>query len=1200
MSSPFITIITIIASSPSSFSSSSSLLLIRPITRTRTRTINTTTTRLWSSYTPTTTSLITQRRFSSSSSSSSSSSFSPPQNPTPTPTPTHTPLIIGIRREDARRTWERRAPLTPDDVRRILELNHAPTLLPFPIQIHIQPSRKRIFKDREYMDAGAVVKEDLSEAHVVVGIKEVALGEVGVGDGVGVGVGGNRKVERTYMMFSHTAKGQEYNMPLLDMFLGEVYDSPSSSSSLTPSSSSLSSPPLSSSHLPTLIDYELLTDTKGGKRSLAFGYHAGIAGTLLTLHTLGEYFLREGGVRTPWVWVPLTFLGGGGRGIGRGGGRGGGLGRYGPCVIGVTGSGNVSQGVLSLLRELPHEFMSVDEVVEKGNEGGMKLKLELDRVYIVHIKPEDYISKFTPTYDRTLYHTSSSLFTSVLGKRIAPYLTVLVNGAAWGEGYPRVMTCRDLEGLRGGTGRGWGREEREEGKGRLVVVGDISCDLYGGLEFVTHATTLDKPFYKLELDQRREQRQERQEHHHQEPQQHQEPQHREHHHKHQPLYIQSVDILPASLPLDSSVHFSNGLRRYLWGVVRRGKREFGSLASSNSNSNSTFPSPSPSGISTNPTTLTPPGITTTTTTTTTTESQNQNQNGIKETKPKTKPKPKKILILGTGMVAAPAVRWIVRRMGMGVGVGVGKGGVVFKQIDIDFGKRKGKGKGGELEELVRDVDVVISLLPSPLHPPLASLCITHHTHLVTASYISPEMRLLDTEAQAKGVLLLNEIGLDPGVDHVGAVEMVERVRGGGKGNKVIKSFVSFCGGLPEPLLVQGNGYGHEHGLGHGYGYPPAGPLNYKFSWSPRGVLTAALNGARYVLGGEEVEVRPGVSPGVNPELRNLRGMLEGLPNRDSVGYIGMYGLGELGNGKGHGELRTILRGTLRYKGFSSLLDEFRKEGFLDVDRDDNDPLARPLAWLLSAKTGTPPPPPPSSSTSPSTSSSTSPWIGLPPLPSSPSTTQTTQTTSTSSPQTTSTSSTSTTQMQMTPLDLFTLLLSHKLQYGDGERDMVVLVHEVVTRDVDTRDGDGDKEGYIPEEIHTSSLVIYGTNPNPNPNPPHNYYYESAMARSVGIPVAIAALAVLDGTYTYPRIPLRGVHGPTHVSIRERVLEGMREAGIGMREGVRRVWVRREGEGVKREGGEGERGKGGLEYALIRARREQRGKERREERGREVM
>ncbi|KAJ3978699.1 hypothetical protein F5890DRAFT_1559840 [Lentinula detonsa] len=1011
MPSPFIT--RVIISSSLLSSSSSSSLLIRPITRN--------TTRLWSSYTSytrtpttTTTSLITQRRFSSSPSFSSSSS--PPQNPypdpnptssptptspTPTPTPTsptptHTPLIIGIRREDARRTWERRAPLTPDDVRRILgdgekgyrrflgrgergeqgggggggggeqggggererepdrdrerepdrELDHAPTLLPFPIQIHIQPSRKRIFKDREYREAGAVVREDLSDAHVVVGIKEVGLGEgvregegggvreegegegegvreegvmregvgmpgveVGVGVGVGVGAregegegeGVNRKVERTYMMFSHTAKGQEYNMPLLDMFLGEVYDSSSSLSSSSPSS-----------HLPTLIDYELLTDKQSNKRSLAFGYHAGIAGTLLTLHTLGEYFLREDGVRTPWVWVPLTYLGGGGGGgrgeleFGRGGGGGGGLGstsvdldllpipysyplpdapdtesslpseeevrrtmrgvvgrlirgcgtdggkgggneneggnengggngkakgRYGPCVIGVTGSGNVSQGVLSLLRELPHEFMSVDEVVEnfkvEENEGG--LGLGLDRVYIVHIKPEDYIvrtdseeakmnldldldsglrgTKFTPTYDRTLYHASPSLFTSVLGKRIGRYLTVLVNGAGWGEGYPRVMTCRDLEGL---------REGREEGRGRLVVVGDISCDLYGGLEFVTHATTLNKPFYKLETNRER------------------------------PVYIQSVDILPASLPLDASVHFSNGLRRYLWGVVRRyggyvrdpreegerdgkgereereerekgekgereerdgkgereegereegereegerkererevdealdratiayrgnlaprftdgglvrkvreyrmrvgngngrGKREYGSLASSNSNSSLGLGLDSTSSKST---------ITTENQNQNQNQDQNQNQNEshdeinqINESRTK---KPKKILILGTGMVAAPAVRWIVRRRMYGNGnetdtdtdtdedktgggleiIVAGKergeleglegvvrgigGGVVFKQIQIDFGenKGKGKGKGGELEELVRDVDVVI-------------------------------------------------------------------------------------------------------------------------------------------------------------------------------------------------------------------------------------------------------------------------------------------------------------------------------------------------------------------------------------------------------------------------------------------------------------------------------------------------------------
>ncbi|KAJ3822455.1 hypothetical protein F5880DRAFT_1458434, partial [Lentinula raphanica] len=123
--------------------------------------------------------------------------------------PQVTPLVIGIRREDPSRVWERRVPLTPVDVK----------ALPFPIHVHIQPSDKRVFRDREYEDgSGAEIKitEDLGEAHVVLGIKEVPVGELDVLEGKGVRMPG---IPRTYMMFSHTAKGQEYNMPLLDRFL---------------------------------------------------------------------------------------------------------------------------------------------------------------------------------------------------------------------------------------------------------------------------------------------------------------------------------------------------------------------------------------------------------------------------------------------------------------------------------------------------------------------------------------------------------------------------------------------------------------------------------------------------------------------------------------------------------------------------------------------------------------------------------------------------------------------------------------------------------------------------------------------------------------------------------------------------------------------------------------------------------------------
>jgi alpha-aminoadipic semialdehyde synthase len=140
----------------------------------------------------------------------------------------------------------------------------------------------------------------------------------------------------------------------------------------------------------------------------------------------------------------------------------------------------------------------------------------------------------------------------------------------------------------------------------------------------------------------------------------------------------------------------------------------------------------------------------------------------------------------------------------------------------------------------------VSLLPAPLHPAVAELCIEHKKHMVTASYISPAMRSLHSRfdppcplglfwtnalcsAQSAGVLLLNEIGLDPGIDHCSAHSLLSRLR---SENKQIVSFVSFCGGLPAPEAAEGV------------------PFGYKFSWSPRGVLRAAGEGAIFRLAGQ--------------------------------------------------------------------------------------------------------------------------------------------------------------------------------------------------------------------------------------------------------------------------------------------------------------------------------------------------------------
>jgi alpha-aminoadipic semialdehyde synthase len=156
-----------------------------------------------------------------------------------------------------------------------------------------------------------------------------------------------------------------------------------------------------------------------------------------------------------------------------------------------------------------------------------------------------------------------------------------------------------------------------------------------------------------------------------------------------------------------------------------------------------------------------------------------------------------------------------------------------------------------VENLISQSDIVISLLPVPFHPSVAGLCLKQRKHLVTASYISPAMRDLHEKsvisrvlhnaailmkcysALNSDVLLLNEIGLDPGIDHCSAISLLQRLR---SENKRVVSFTSFCGGVPAPESVEGV------------------PLGYKFSWSPRGVLSAALNGSRFKLGGKVLVV----------------------------------------------------------------------------------------------------------------------------------------------------------------------------------------------------------------------------------------------------------------------------------------------------------------------------------------------------------
>ncbi len=186
-----------------------------------------------------------------------------------------------------------------------------------------------------------------------------------------------------------------------------------------------------------------------------------------------------------------------------------------------------------------------------------------------------------------------------------------------------------------------------------------------------------------------------------------------------------------------------------------------------------------------------------------------------------------------------------------------------------------------LEDFVKKSDLVVSLLPANYHVMVAKKCIELKKNMVTTSYISPEMRKLDQAAKDAGVIVLNEIGVDPGIDHMSAMRIFHKVQN--EGGKIV-SFMSYCGGLPAP---EAN----------------TNPWGYKFSWAPKGVLKAASNGARFLKDGKINEI-PGKDLFKTYWLVDVEGVgtLEAYPNRDSMGYIDLYDLKHL---------KTMYRGTFR-------------------------------------------------------------------------------------------------------------------------------------------------------------------------------------------------------------------------------------------------------------------------------------------------
>ena len=356
---------------------------------------------------------------------------------------------------------------------------------------------------------------------------------------------------------------------------------------------------------------------------------------------------------------------------------------------------------------------------------------------------------------------------------------------------------------------------------------------------------------------------------------------------------------------------------------------------------------------------------------------------------------KKVVVFGAGMVAGAHVHYLLDH---GFQVTVASR-TVSKADELVMGHPNGRAVAvnsddpAALEAQIREHDLAVSLLPYAYHPVVARLCIKHGVHMVTTSYVKQVMADMDAEARAAGVILLNEIGVDPGIDHMTAMRVIHKVQGeGGK----IASFVSWCGGLPAP---EAN----------------TNPFGYKFSWSPRGVLLAGKNPAQYLWNGQMVNIPGGElfdhHVTVPVEVEGALTDFEGYPNRDSLPYQDTYGI------RGTG---TMFRGTLRTPGWCNTLRKIADLGLLDeTPRGDlagktfaqftrtlcggTGDLRSDLAAFLKIAPDAKP-------------ISDLAWLGFlgdEPLPAGPN----------------------------TPIDILCARMLEKMQYAPGERDMLVLRHE---------------------------------------------------------------------------------------------------------------------------------------------------------------
>lgn len=376
-----------------------------------------------------------------------------------------------------------------------------------------------------------------------------------------------------------------------------------------------------------------------------------------------------------------------------------------------------------------------------------------------------------------------------------------------------------------------------------------------------------------------------------------------------------------------------------------------------------------------------------------------------------------------------------------------------------------------LGKAVGQADVVISMVPARFHQPVAEACLTHQKHMLSASYVPGEIRELHQQAQKAGILILKECGLDPGLDHMTAMEVIDRIKQeGGE----LESFKSFTGGLVAPESDNN-------------------PWHYKFSWNPRNVVLAGQGVTRYIRNGDYkyIPYHKLFSRTESIEVDGL-GEFEGYANRDSLSYRQVYGIEQI---------PTLVRGTIRRKGYCSAWnvfvqlgmtdDSYQLEGVEKMSRrdflnafltyDETASVEEKLCAYTGIEQG-------------GEEYNKIAWLGLfDHIPVG--------------------------LTAATPAQVLQKILEEKWQLGPEDKDMIMMQHKFEYR------LQGEKREII------ASLVCIGDDPQ-----------RTAMAKTVGLPLGIAAKLVLEG-----RINRTGVHVPISADIYNPILAELAELGIRMLE-----------------------------------------------------